>query len=208
MKLVFDHALVAVNDLDLAAANFRDRYGLESAEGGRHTGFGTANRIIPLGDTYVELIAVVDEDEAARSALGRWVADTCKDGDRPAAVCLRTDDIDSVAAVIGSPPEAMQRVRPDGTVLSWRLSGLQSTLKDPALPFFIQWDIAAEDLPGSLAEGHPNLGIRLIWVEVAATDEAIRARVGPEAPDIRSAGHGTGLVAIGLSTPAGPTVIR
>lgn len=208
MTLVFDHALVAVNDLELAAADFRDRYGLESAEGGRHTGLGTANRIIPLGDTYVELIAVADEDEAARSALGRWVADTCKDGDRPAAVCLRTDDIDSVAAAIGSPPESMQRVRPDGAVLSWRLSGLESTLENPALPFFIQWDIAAEDLPGSFAEEHPNQGIRLTWVEVAATEEAIRARVGSEGPDIRTADQGAGLVAIGLTTPAGPTIIR
>jgi hypothetical protein len=30
---------------------------------------------VPLGDTYLELIAVVDEAEAAQSPVGRWVAE-------------------------------------------------------------------------------------------------------------------------------------
>lgn len=208
MQVVFDHVLVAVNDLAEAAADFRNRYGLESAEGGRHTGLGTANRIIPLGDAYIELIAVADHEEAAGSALGRWVTEKCSDGDRPAAVCLRTQDIESTARIIGSPVVAMQRVRPDGVALSWRLCGLETTLADPSLPFFIQWDVEADDLPGSLPEGHPNQNIELAWVEVAAGEDAIRARVGAEGPDIRCVEAGTGLVAIGLSTPDGPTVIR
>ena len=208
MKVIFDHVLVAVQNLDIAAADFRDRYGLESAEGGRHTGFGTANRIIPLGDAYIELIAVADEAEAEGSPLGRWVSDLCSGGDRPAAVCLRTDDVGSTAETIGSPAIAMQRVRPDGMVLSWRLCGLEATLADPALPFFIQWDVDPANLPGALPKGHPNEGIELVWVEVAAPADVIRERVGAEGPDIRSVGTGKGLVAIGLSTPAGPTVIR
>jgi hypothetical protein len=40
------------------------RYGLASIEGGRHPGWGTANRIIPLGDAYIELVTVVDDEEA------------------------------------------------------------------------------------------------------------------------------------------------
>lgn len=208
MKVAFDHVLVAVKDLGLAAADFRDRYGLESAEGGRHTGLGTANRVIPLGDAYIELIAVADEAEASGSSLGRWVSDISRDGDRPAAVCLRTEDVESTALTIGSPAIAMQRERPDGVVLSWRLCGLDSTLVDPALPFFIQWDVGPQDMPGSLPEGHPNHGIELTWVEVAASQDTIRERVGPDGPDIRSVQTGAGLVAIGLSTPAGPTVIR
>ena len=208
MTITFDHVLVAVQDLGIAAADFRDRYGLESAEGGRHTGLGTANRIIPLGETYIELISVVDEGEAAESPLAIWVSELCAEGDRPAAVCLRTDDVDSTAEAIGSPALAMQRVRPDGVILSWRLCGLEATLADPALPFFIQWDVDPADLPGALPEQHPNAGIELSWVEVAAPADAIQARVGARGPDIRSVDSGRGLVAIGLSTPAGTTVIQ
>ena len=43
-------------------------FGLPSVEGGRHPGWGTANRIVPLGDTYIELVTVVDDEaEAAQS---------------------------------------------------------------------------------------------------------------------------------------------
>ena len=49
-------------------------FDLPSVDGGRHPGWGTANRIVPLGDTYIELVTVVDEAEAAQSPFGRWVA--------------------------------------------------------------------------------------------------------------------------------------
>src|SRR3954453_3346382 len=62
-----DHALIAVHDLVPAARELQARHGLASLEGGRHPGWGTANRIVPLGETYLELVAIVDEDEAARS---------------------------------------------------------------------------------------------------------------------------------------------
>src|SRR5687767_15772991 len=47
--------------------DFEARHGLASVDGGRHRDFGTANRIIPLGSTYLELVAVVDPGAAARS---------------------------------------------------------------------------------------------------------------------------------------------
>ena len=50
-----DHVLVAVDDLEAAAKEVEQRYGLASVEGGRHRGLGTANRIVPLGVTYLEL---------------------------------------------------------------------------------------------------------------------------------------------------------
>ena len=38
-------------------------------------GWGTANRIVPLGEAYLELVTVVDDPEAAQSPFGRWVAE-------------------------------------------------------------------------------------------------------------------------------------
>ncbi len=55
-----DHILIAVTDLAAAAEELEARYGLASVAGGRHPSWGTANRIVPLAETYLELVAVID----------------------------------------------------------------------------------------------------------------------------------------------------
>ena len=70
LSVELDHILIPVGDLSSAVAKFEARYGLASVDGGRHAGWGTANRIVPLGQTYLELVAVVDPKEAAHSAFG------------------------------------------------------------------------------------------------------------------------------------------
>jgi len=47
-----DHVLIPLVDLSRAVTEFEGRYGLVTVEGGRHEDWGTANRIIPLGDSY------------------------------------------------------------------------------------------------------------------------------------------------------------
>ena len=66
--------LLAVTDLRAAAWELQARWGLASVEGGRHPDWGTANRIVPLGASYLELVAVVDQQAAAGSSFGRRVA--------------------------------------------------------------------------------------------------------------------------------------
>ena len=134
MKL--DHVLIAVDDL--AAA-----HGLVSVEGGRHPGWGTANRIVPLGDAYLELVAVVDDAEAAGNPFGRWVAASRG----PFAWAVRTDDLDGAAERLGLEITAGARARPDGTVLRWRSAGVEQAAAEPLLPFLIQWEEGTE-LPG------------------------------------------------------------
>ena len=119
--------LIAVPDLAAAARDFEERYGLSSVEGGRHAGWGTANRIVPLGDAYVELITVVDEPEAAESAFGRWVAAGIRSGPgRPLGWVARTDRLDEVAERLGLSSSAGSRAGTDGRVLSWRLAGVEA----------------------------------------------------------------------------------
>jgi Glyoxalase-like domain len=43
--------------------------------GGRRVGLGTHNRVFPLGGGYLEVLAVADPQEAARSPLGRTIVD-------------------------------------------------------------------------------------------------------------------------------------
>src|SRR5436190_1157707 len=64
---VVDHVLLPVADLEVGAQRFYERFGLKGIPGGRHPGVGTANVIVPLGLQYLELIAVVDQGEAASS---------------------------------------------------------------------------------------------------------------------------------------------
>ena len=204
----FDHVLIAVRDLDAAAVAFEERYGLASVSGGRHTGLGTGNRIIPLGPSYLELIAVVDEAEAASSPLAQWVTRLSADGDGLAGLCLRTDDIDTVAERLGTFALPMERARPDGGVLKWRLAGLPETLADPALPFFIQWDVSLEDMPGNAAVSHRIRPTDIEWVEIACDEDSLRRRVGTDDLDVRVVDGEPGLRAVGIGTTEGTLVIR
>src|SRR6266850_2403837 len=68
---VVDHVLLPVADLEEGARRLYERFGLRSVAGGRHPKVGTANMIVPLGSQYLELIAIVDPQEAEASRLGR-----------------------------------------------------------------------------------------------------------------------------------------
>ena len=166
--LEVDHVVYAVRDLDAAAERFRRELGLDSAAGGRHAGWGTGNRIVPLGDTYVELISVLDAEEAEQTSFGRGMLAFLEEGDRPWAFVCRTDDLDAIAGRLALPVEDGSRTRPDGRVVAWRGAGLDDPGRDASLPFFIEWRLEAEGLyPGRMRATH---GVRvrgLAWVEVS-----------------------------------------
>ena len=136
MPVELDHVILAVDDLATAADELARRYGLPSVQGGRHAGWGTANRIIPLGDTYVELIAVVDADEAATSDFGRWVASS----NGLLGWAVRTNDLDATAQRLGLAVGGGSRPTADGSILRWRSAGVEAARDAPALPFFLEWD--------------------------------------------------------------------
>jgi hypothetical protein len=150
-----DHVLIAVDDLDAGAREVEERHGLASVEGERHQGLGTANTIVPLGETYLELVTVVDEQEAADSGFGNWVAG----GKRPRLLgwCLRTDDLDAIAGQLALVIADGARARPDGAVLRWRMAGLERSAEEPSLPFFIEWG-AGTPYPGSALEQSATIG--------------------------------------------------
>ena len=121
--LAIDHVIVVVHDLDAAARRFDEQHGLASVAGGRHAGHGTGNRIVPLGSSYIELMAVVDPDEAAFSPLGAWLARRLVEvvGDARGALPAHRRHRG------GRPtnrrePLPMRRTRPDGVELAWTWS--------------------------------------------------------------------------------------
>jgi hypothetical protein len=123
---VIDHLIYGVRDLD-AAADRLGALGLTSYFGGTHPGLGTSNRIVPLGLSYIELLAAAPFD------------------DRFVGWMIR-------GAPLGDDAVPMQRVAADGTVLSWRLAGFAAPSVwelDPVVPIRIEWDEGVP-LPGSV----------------------------------------------------------
>ena len=180
MSLQIDHIVVCVADLDEAARQFEQDHGVLSVEGGRHPGHGTANRLIPLDGSYIELLAVVSPKEAKTSPLGTWALHRAAvpgaDG-----VCLRTEDLDSVTDRLGLEQMEMSRVTPDGVILEWRLAGLKQALAK-RVPFFIAWDVPADLHPGRADVEHPAGEVRLVDVEMRGDPEHVR-RLGEWAPE-------------------------
>jgi hypothetical protein len=183
--LAIDHVLVAVRDLDEAAERLYEQTGLASAAGGRHGGHGTGNRIVPLGDSYLELMAVVDRGEAEASPAGSWLEQRLVEvGEGPAALCLHTDDLEAIAVRTGHPPLPMSRTRPDGVRLDWHLVGLEAAFTE-GLPFFIEWHIDRTAHPGRTVVEHRRAPAGIDWVELGGDEERLASWLGPHELPIR-----------------------
>src|SRR3989442_12102326 len=173
---VVDHILLPVADLDAGAQRLYEQYGLRGIPGGRHPKVGTANVIVPLGLQYLELIAVVDQEEAASSRLGARVAQALREGRTFVAWALRTQDLDagraSLQAAGGEPPPIAEgsRKRPDGQVLSWRTQDVGTGAEPSAIPFVIEWRIPDGLHPGQAASSHRGGPAALRRVGVGARD--------------------------------------
>lgn len=206
--LRLDHVVYAVRDLDEAAERWRRELGLDSAVGGRHTGWGTANRIVPLGDGYIELISVVDRDEAAGSSFGRTVLERLEAGDGWFMVVASTDDLDGAAERLGLEVTPGERRRPDGAVLRWRAAGFEDPRREPWMPFFIAWDIAPELHPGRTRAGHGVQPGGLAWVEVSGDAGRLRDWLGGQELPIRVVDEGPpGIRAVAVATADGELAI-
>jgi Glyoxalase-like domain len=132
-----DHVLFAVAPSDIE--RLRAQYGLEPYRGGRHPGWGTANWIVPLGDSYVELVTIVDERESRASAFGRWVGEAAEAGGGPVGWAVRPEDLDATAGRLGLVISDGARTTSAGNRIEWRSAGIEEAASRPWLPFFIDW---------------------------------------------------------------------
>jgi hypothetical protein len=206
--LRIDHVVYAVRDLDEAAERFRRDLGLDSAPGGRHPGWGTANRIVPLGEDYLELISVVDSDRAAGTTFGRSLLERSAAGDGWFAVCVAADDLEAVARRLDLEVSRGSRERPDGGAVRWRSAGLEDPRREPWMPFFIAWDVPPELHPGRARAGHGVKARGIASVEVGGDAAALDAWLGGQELPIRLTGDPDGIHSVTLATPEGELVIR
>jgi hypothetical protein len=204
--LELSQIIYGVRDLDAASARIAAR-GLTVLDGGRHPGLGTANRIVPLGSVYFEILGVVDEAEARANSYGAALLRQIADGDRLVRWSLRTDDIERVAAARGLVPEARSRRRPDGTLLTWRAAGLDLALVEGWLPFFMQWDNPAH-YPGALPVAHPARPQGIAWLSLTPRDpDQLRRWLGEATPPLRLLDGPPGLHQLCLQTATDPLIL-
>jgi hypothetical protein len=217
-RVLTDHVLIAVHNLAEAAKRFETMYGLRALEGGRHPGVGTANMIIPLGASYLELIAVVDQDEAERSATTRRITRAVEDGRTFATWAVRTDNLDalrrhlSAAGLELTPPVAGARERPDGVTLRWR-SQLLVPPEDPSiLPFVIEWQVSKGQHPAETAVSHPSRArgigtVRLGDPDPAAASSRFRRLFGDDLNVSIERAATSGVLAVEVDAPGGGLTI-
>ncbi len=222
----FDHAVIAVRDLEGAISRYREVLGLHAQFGGRHTGRGTHNGIVRFGLDYLELLAIYDPAELAGPA-GQTMIDFL---DRRAGgligFALATDAIEQLTERVAQAgleafgPFAMERARPDGRVLKWRLLVPNQSAWRRPYPFFIQWDVPDEERLAWEKPGiHPLGATAVAGVAVTVRDLAgaktlyqqhfgLTLLAEDAVPELgaRRARFGLGSSAIDLLTPeaAGP----
>jgi Glyoxalase-like domain len=205
-SLELDHVLIAVADLDAAAKELEARHGLASIEGGRHPGWGTANMIVPLGEAYLELVAVVDEAEAAGNPFGSSVARAHPTVPRPIGWAVRTHTLDDVARRLDLTVGAGSRVGRGGQLLRWRLAGIEQAAAEPSLPFFIEWE-RGTSFPGHARAVHQAGAVRISELKLDGDADRVAAWLGPHDLSITVRPGTPAVTSIILSGAAGEIVL-
>ncbi|MEO1085350.1 MAG: VOC family protein [Acidobacteriota bacterium] len=154
IRAELDHLVWAAPDLERGMLEIEERLGAVPVVGGRHPGVGTRNALVEIGGRrYLEILAP-DPEQHSFSGFVHWVTDLA--APRLVTWASRTPDLDAWVRAAGErslapeEPRAMERRRPDGSRLAWRLAGLGEH-RDGLLPFCIEWgdDHPADSLPTS-----------------------------------------------------------
>ena len=169
---------------------------------------------MPLGSSYVELVAVVDPVEAAGSAFGRRVA-AMASGRSGWGWAVRTRNLRAVADRLDLVVTQGSRRSRSGALLQWQIGGVEPTEADPWLPFFVE---CGEDtpLPGRADVQHRagTVALKTIWVDGEPARLAAWLGTGTDRPLPGVAAvvsvhpGGRGLIRLALDAPSGRIMIE
>ncbi len=180
MAFAFDH-LVYFTDKELNDhIDQLKKHGLYAVQGGSHKHWGTYNALCYFGLSYVEFLAVENE-EIARTAtenplIGQLMS-SLPDKQGPGQFAIRTDRMDELKLQLEQKGLETRlfpgsRKREDGSILNWKLLFITNYDKENLLPpFFIDWlepDSKREtDLRGKgLIGNHPSMDLRMDHLKV------------------------------------------
>lgn len=162
--LELDHLLYATPDVDATVADLESRFGVTFRAGGRHSGWGTRNRILPLGGRlYLEVIGPDENqpDTAGNRILGvdglegprlAWWAV------RPFLMPLTCGEFEAAGFIPGEVIEGRRELDGGGT-LAWRITDPHVQVLDGLLPLVIDWENSTH--PGADASGVTLADFRL-----------------------------------------------
>jgi hypothetical protein len=172
---LLDHVILGCNDLDRGIAFVKEHTGVSALPSGVHTGRGTRNALLTLGErSYLEILAPdpaqsVQSPELARLAamseprLFGWAA-------HPGSIEQLAQRLKKHNILFYGPTDG-SRKRPNGQLLRWRTVVLKDDLGG-LLPFFIEW--SAESL-------HPSAdapqGCRLATMGVRGPEPATLQKI-------------------------------
>lgn len=202
MLTALDHIIIGVHDLAQATNTFDQKLGLAVSGGGIHPTGGTANRIIVIGDTYIELIAVRAPAEAQQSMLARLAK-----GEGYLNFVLASNDIHADSAAIVARgntllgPKAGELRSADGRSRAWIRADIERPDLTQHYPFIIQHDSVGEERRNRLAgwtapPSHPLGAIKILSTTIAVEnlDEATQRfqRIYGLQPSSQFSGEGEG----------------
>jgi catechol 2,3-dioxygenase-like lactoylglutathione lyase family enzyme len=211
----FDHAILAVRDMQAARADFHE-LGFTSIYGGQHRGGLTHNALIAFADgSYLELMAPTDPAHLT-ARPGEGYLYVFQRGEGFAGYALHMQDLEAGVGgmrrrglLVGEPATGGRR-REDGQELTWRMA----TLPEGMSPFLLE-DVTARELrvparPEATTHANGALGAAGLVVLVADLERAkerYRAILGqaPEPgsgmPGVATADYSVGSCRITLAAP-------
>ena len=142
-QLKFDHLMWGAASLEQGMAVAESLFGIAAKPGGAHSGLGTCNALLSLGESeYLEIIA----PDPAQHSESVFVAGL-KALSEPALItwAVASDDLAAVARLAQAGglttrgPVATERTSPAGELLAWELLYLVHHGHAGLIPFVIDW---------------------------------------------------------------------
>jgi hypothetical protein len=159
-----DHLVYATSNLAVGVERVEKLLGVKAVPGGQHPGAGTRNALIGLGDaTYLEIIGP-DPDQTKPAAPRRFGIDELN-ASRLVTWAAKGKDLEAIVTNAKSKGidlgqvQSGSRRRPDGVLLSWRLTVSPMLNADGIVPFFIDWG-ATSHPASSLPKGCVLVALR------------------------------------------------
>lgn len=199
--LRLDHLAISAERLEDGVALVERRLGVPMAGGGQHPAMGTHNRLLSLGDLYLEVIAV--DPAATPPGRPRWFdLDRFSGPPRLTTWIVATDEME---AALATGPQgwgaAMDLARGD---YRWQMAvPADGRLPfDGACPALIRWQGALHPAPAL-----PDNGLRLARLAVSHPQAAaLKAALALDDPRVTFTPGPPGLSAV-IDTPQGPVTL-
>lgn len=187
--LVFDHIAVSASSLAEGVDHVEAALGVTLAGGGQHPHMATHNRLLNLGDLYLEVIAA--DPAQPRPAWPRWFdLDRFSGPPRLTNWVARCDDLN--VEIFLSPPGIGIPVSLQRGDFRWKMAVPANGILpfDGAFPALIRWEGTAHPAPRL-----PDAGVRLVALDIThpdataltaalqtrISDARLRLHVGPQA---------------------------